>query len=88
MTKSQRKRRQRRINRLLEDESRWLQKVMFDLSKVREARAKLTDMRKKKPEPIKWTKKGVKSLDGLEQALTRRIEFLLELLKERRGQLV
>lgn len=81
-------RKERKVNQLLQEESRWLQKVMFGLNKVRDARAALTEVRDKAPAPIPWSEPdNIQSIEGINEALTARVEYLVSLLKERRQKL-
>lgn len=80
-------RRERKVNRLLQDESRWLQQVMFGLNKVKSAREKLAEARGKDPQPIPWSEpEDLESIEGVNRALTARVEDLVSMLRERRSR--
>jgi hypothetical protein len=68
------KQQQRKIDRLLQSESRWLQKVLFAVGKTREAREKLAEARGEKLDNLIVLKGGKKvSLDDLEAAFHSRV---------------
>jgi hypothetical protein len=68
------KEQQRQIDRLLQSESRWLQKVLFSVGKTREARQKLAEAKGEKLDNLIVLKGGQKvSLDDLEEALHERV---------------
>lgn len=72
---------QRKIDRQLQNESRWLQKVMFALGKAREARVKLAEVRGDDLNPLIVTEDGTQiPLDDLEAIIRKRIDDLLEAL--------
>ena len=72
---------QRKIDRQLQNESRWLQKVMFALGKAREARVKLADIKDEKPNPLIVLEDGTKiPLDTLEEIIRARIDDLMAAL--------
>lgn len=72
---------QRKIDRQLQNESRWLQKVLFDLSKAREARVKLSEVRDESLNPLIVLDDGTKiPLDTLEEIIRARIDTLMEAL--------
>ena len=80
-------RRERKVNRLLQDESRWLQQVMFGLNKVKAAREKLAETRGKDPQPIPWSEpEDLESIEGVNRALTARVEYLVGMLRERQSK--
>jgi predicted metal-dependent hydrolase len=68
------KQQQRKIERILQNESRWLQKVLFAVGKTREARDKLAEAKGEKLDNLIVLKGGKKvSLDDLEEALHERV---------------
>jgi len=68
------KQQQRKIDRLLQSESRWLQKILFAVGKTREAREKLAEAKGEKLDNLIVLKGGKKvSLDDLEAALHDRV---------------
>lgn len=68
------KQQQRKIERLLQNESRWLQKVLFAVGKTREAREKLAEAKGGKLDNLIVLKGGKKvSLEDLEEALHERV---------------
>jgi hypothetical protein len=70
---------ERRIDRQRESESRWLQKVLFDLGKAREAREKLAEVAGEDLNPLIVTEDGTKiPLDTLEEIIRTRIDTLME----------
>ena len=72
---------QRKIERQLQNESRWLQKVLFDLGKAREARLKLAEVRDENLNPLIVLDDGTKiPLDKLEEIIRARIDVLMEAL--------
>lgn len=81
--------RERRAQKHMINESRWLQRVLFGLGKVRLARQKCAEMR---GEPmsamILETSEGPVPLSSLEEALQQRSDALLESLEKRRGSLL
>lgn len=73
------KRLQRRIDKQREEESRWLQKVLFSLSKAREAREKLTDLSGEELNPLITLDDGTQiELDKLESIIEGRVEDLMD----------
>ncbi|MEX1207467.1 MAG: hypothetical protein WEE36_02520 [Acidimicrobiia bacterium] len=68
------KQQQRKIDSLLQSESRWLQKLLFSVGKTREAREKLAEAKGEKLDNLIVLKGGKKvSLDDLEEALRARV---------------
>lgn len=68
---------QRKLDRLRETESRWLQKVAFALGKTREAREKLADALSEKLDPVITLDDGTSvSLDEVEAKIRERVEDL------------
>ena len=68
------KQQQRKIDRLLQSESRWIQKILFAIGKTKEAREKLADAKDEKLDNLIVLKGGKKvSLDDLEAALHDRV---------------
>lgn len=75
------KRLQRRIDKQREEESRWLQKVLFSLTKAREAREKLTDLSGEELNPLITLDDGTQiELDKLESIIEGRVEDLMDAL--------
>lgn len=74
------KRTQRKIDRQLQSESRWLQKVLFALGKAREARGKLADVTGSKPDPVAIVNGSKVTLDDLEEAIQSRVKDVMEQL--------
>lgn len=75
------KRDQRKLERQLQGESRWLQKTLFALGKAREAREKLSETKGKKLDPLIALKDGTTiSLDALEEVIQERVTQLREAL--------
>ncbi|MGH8945949.1 MAG: hypothetical protein ACRDVL_07365 [Acidimicrobiia bacterium] len=73
------KRLQRRIDKQREEESRWLQKVLFSLSKAREAREKLTELSGEELNSLITLDDGSKiELDKLESIIEGRVEDLMD----------
>ncbi len=73
--------RQRKLDRQLEAEARWLQKTMFALSKAREAREKLAEAQNGKLAPLITLDDGTTiPLDKLEEIIQKRVEVLMEAL--------
>lgn len=79
------KRQLRKERRLVQSESRWMQKALFALGKAETAREKLAKARKEELEP-ETVKVGGNSLtlDNLRDAIQDRVETLAEVLQERR----
>lgn len=70
---------QRKIDRQLQNESRWLQKVLFALSKAREARMKLAETRGDDLNPLIVLEDGAQiPLDTLESIIRTRIDDLMQ----------
>lgn len=68
------KQQQRKIDRILQSESRWIQKILFAIGKTKEAREKLADATDEKLDNLIVLKGGKKvSLDDLEAALHDRV---------------
>ena len=73
------KRLQRRIDKQREEESRWLQKVLFSLSKAREAREKLTELSGEALNPLITLDNGSQiELDKLESIIEGRVDDLMD----------
>lgn len=82
------KQKQRKIDRQLQSESRWLQKVLFALGKAREAREKLADTEGSKPDPLVMLDDGTKlSFEDLEKPIQARVEELLQRLGQGKHRL-
>jgi hypothetical protein len=68
---------QRKLDRLRETESRWLQKAAFALGKTREAREKLSDALAKALDPVITLDDGTTvTLDEVERHIRGRVETL------------
>ena len=75
------KRLQRRIDKQREEESRWLQEVLFSLSKSREAREKLTELSGEELNALITLDDGTQiELDKLESIIEGRIDDLMDSL--------
>lgn len=79
------KRQLRKERRLVQSESRWMQKALFALNKAEDARDKLAKARNEdgEPEIIKIGGKSV-TIDALRIAIEERVETLAEALQEGR----
>ncbi len=74
---------QRKLDRIREEESRWLQKAAFALGKTREERAKLADTLAEPLDPIIILDDGTTvTLDEIETQLRRRVDALRASLGE------
>lgn len=72
---------ERKIERQLQNESRWLQKVLFALGKAREARVKLSETRGDELNPLIVLEDGTQiPLDTLESIIRTRIDDLMRAL--------
>lgn len=70
---------QRKIDSQREIEARWLQKMLFALSKAKEARVKLAETSEEELNPLITLEDGTQlSLDTLEAVVSNRIETLME----------
>lgn len=68
---------QRKINKQREDEARWLQKVLFALSKARDAREKLTEATDEELNPLITLDDDTQvPLDKLEEIIQKRVDDL------------
>lgn len=68
---------QRKLERLYQTESRWLQKMAFAIGKAREAREKLSDATGEKVEPMITLDDGTSvTLEEVERHLRERVEEL------------
>jgi hypothetical protein len=75
------KRQQRRIDKYRESESRWLQKVLFNLGKARHARDQLAEATTESLDPLVELDDGtVVDLDQLEDLVEQRVETLMDAL--------
>ena len=82
------RRRKRRIIRLLNSESVWLQKALFALRKAHDTREKLADLQDSEPEPYVLQVDGKKvSVEALEDALEELAGALVKDVRERRSNL-
>lgn len=78
------KRRQRRVDKYRESESRWLQKILFNLGKARQAREQLAEATGERLAPLIELDDGtVVDLDGLETQIESRVEALMDALGQR-----
>lgn len=81
-TKEER-RRQRKIRKQREDEARWLQRVLFDLSKARDARQKLVEVTEEDLNPLVTVDDGTQiPIDKLEQIIQTRVDDLRDSLSQ------
>lgn len=72
---------QRKIDKQREVEARWLQKMLFALSKAKEARAKMADTTGEDLNPLITLDDGTQvSLDTLEDIVDKRVEHLMDAL--------
>ena len=72
---------ERKIERQLQNESRWLQKVLFALGKAKEARTKLAETRGDQLNPLIVLEDGTQiPVDALETIIRKRIDTLMEAL--------
>ena len=80
------KRGRRRRLRLMQDESTWLQKALFALRKIDDAREKQADaMGEESPGPLSLMVDGHPvNFDALEDAIEERAQTLLQTIRERR----
>ena len=79
-TKAER-RRQRKIRKQREDEARWLQKVLFDLSKASDAREKLVETTDEELNPLITLDDDTQiPLDKLEEIIQKRVDDLRDSL--------
>ncbi len=68
---------QRQINNHLENEARWLQKVLFASGKAREARAKLAETSNEELNPLITLSDGTRlPLSALEEIIQERVDHL------------
>ena len=75
------KRQQRKIDNQREIEARWLQKMLFALSKAREAREKLAEATGEALNPLITLDDGTQiPLDTLEAVVDKRVEHLMDAL--------
>lgn len=82
------KRKFRRETRLLQNESSWIQKAVFALRKVDDARDRIADLREASREPFTVDVDGTTvSGDALEDALEARVTELKNTIRERRNQM-
>jgi hypothetical protein len=80
------KRRQRKMTRLMQQESVWLQKALFAFGKLEDTREKLADTREEDPEPLELEIDGRSvQVEAIEEALESRIQQLLTTVRERRN---
>ena len=79
------KRQLRKERRLVQSESRWMQKALFALGKAEAAREKLAKARDEemKDETVKIGGKSM-SLDALRDVIQTRVDSLAEILQEKR----
>jgi hypothetical protein len=75
------KRKERQIDKHRENEARWLQKVLFDLNKARDAREKLAETSGEELNPLITLEDGSKvPLDTLEEIIDQRVTQLMDAL--------
>ncbi|MGD2060075.1 MAG: hypothetical protein PVF87_04355 [Acidimicrobiia bacterium] len=81
MTDATARRLQRKIDKQREVEARWLQKMLFALSKAKEAREKLADTTGEELNPLIELDDGTQvSLDALDEIVKKRVESLMDAL--------
>lgn len=74
----------KKVERQIESESRWLQKVRFALLKAREARAKHAEITGSRLDPLIVLDDGTRvPLDRLEEIIDARVRHLMEELGQR-----
>lgn len=79
------KRQARKERRLVQSESRWMQKALFALNKADDAREKLAKTRDEEANAAVVNIGGKDlSIDALRTAIQERVETLAEVLQERR----
>ena len=79
------KRQARKERRLVQSESRWMQKALFALNKAEDAREKLAETRQEEADAAVVNIGGKDlSIDALRSAIQDRVETLGEILQERR----
>lgn len=72
---------QRKIDKQREIEARWLQKMVFALSKAKEARTKLVETTGEDLNPLITLDDGTQmSLDKLEEVVNKRVDTLMDSL--------
>lgn len=72
---------QRKIDKQREVEARWLQKMLFAMSKAKEARVKLAETSDEDLNPLVTLDDGTQiSLDTLEDVVGKRVESLMDSL--------
>lgn len=82
------KRKFRRETRLLQSESSWIQKAIFALGKVDDARDRMADLRDREREPFTIEVDGTTIAgDALEDALEARAKELMQTVRERRNRM-
>ena len=75
------KRQERQISKHRESEARWLQKVLFDLGKARDARAKLAETTGEELNPLITLEDGSQiPIDTREDMIDQRVEQLMDAL--------
>jgi hypothetical protein len=76
---------QRKEIQALSSESAWLQKALFALGKAEDAREAIAELRRKEPGPFELEMDGkVLSVDDFQEGLEKRIQELLQDIRERR----
>lgn len=81
MTDQAQRRLQRKIDKQREIEARWLQKMLFALSKAREARVKLAETTGEDLNPLITLDDDTRvSLDALEDVVHKRVDDLMDSL--------
>ena len=81
MTDQKQRRLQRKIDKQREIEARWLQKLLFALSKAKEARVKLSEVTGEDLNPLITLDDGTQvSLDALEDVVNKRVDVLMDSL--------
>lgn len=79
------KRQLRKERRLVQSESRWMQKALFALNKAEDAREKLAKSRQEEGNAAVVTVGGKDlSIEALRAAIQGRVETLADVLQERR----
>lgn len=80
-TAKEERRRNRKLQQLLESESRWWQRVLFDLTKARAARESLAEFNGEVVNPLMTVDDGTSvDLDDVGSVIEGRVEELMEAL--------
>jgi hypothetical protein len=70
----------------MQQEATWLQKAVFAFGKVEDVREKIADLNEEDPDPLTIElDSGEIALDDVAEALEKRVQGTLDMLRERRG---